>query len=249
MYNFIYYKICILGCDGVGKTALNIMFTAGHFVEDYDPTIEDGCRKQAIVDEESCLFEVLDTAGAEEFSALRDQWIRDCEAFLIVYSINSRSSFDECESFINQVKRVKDRDYLPMVLMGNKVDLEEDRQVSEPEGIEFAKLHGCVFFESSAKARINVEEGFFEAVRLVRNERKGYIDLPKTMVDEIIVPLLCENRFSAKSGISGIDVNVWRLILKEVYASRRDRELWKPLVEWKRKNQTIARKKNKCAIQ
>jgi GTPase KRas protein len=225
------------------------MFTAGYFVGDYGPTIEDGCRKQAIVDEESCLFEVLDTAGAEEFSALRDQWIRDCEAFLIVYSINSRSSLGECESFINQVKRVKDRDYLPMVLMGNKVDLEEDRQVSRDEGIEFAKLHGCAFLECSAKTRVNVDEGFFEAVRLARGARVGYVNLPKIVINEIIVPLLCANRFSAKSGVSEIDVNVWRLILKEVYSSRHNGDVWKALIEQQRKKQLAPEKQKKCVIQ
>jgi GTPase SAR1 family protein len=152
-------------------------------------------------------------------------------------------------SFIDHAKLVKGKDHLPIVLMGNKVDLKEERQVSTKEGIEFAKQHGCIFFESSAKTRVNVDEGFFEAVRLTRGE--GYVDLPKTIVNEIIVPLLCANRFSAKIGVFKIDVNVWRLILKEVYHSRNNRDLWKPLVEQQRKKQLSMAPANqkKCVIQ
>ena len=193
------------------------------------------------------MLEIIDTAGPEEFNALRDQWIRDCEAIMIVYSITSRDSFGQCLPYIDQAKRVKDKDDLPIVLMGNKLDLEEERQVSKKEGIDFAKQHGCVFFESSAKTRVNVDEGFFEAVRLTRGE--GYVDLPKIIVNEILVPLLCANRFSAKSRVFKIDVNVWRLILKEVYHSRHNRDLWKPLVEQQRKKQLAPANQKKCVIQ
>ena len=64
------------------------------FVETYDPTIEDSYRKQVVLDDAPALLEVLDTAGQEEYTALRDQWIREGEGFLLVYSIASRSTFD-----------------------------------------------------------------------------------------------------------------------------------------------------------
>src|SRR3989338_4670372 len=107
------YRICVLGDGGVGKTALSIQFVSHHFVEFYDPTIEDSYRKQTVVDEESCLVEVLDTAGQEEFSALRDQWIRDSDAFVLVYSITSRSTFEMIPMIKNQILRVKDSDSVP----------------------------------------------------------------------------------------------------------------------------------------
>ena len=78
------------------------------WIESYDPTIEDSYRKQVQIDGQSCMLEVLDTAGQEEYIALRDQWIRDGEGFVLVYSISSRSSFTRIQRFHNQIQRVKE---------------------------------------------------------------------------------------------------------------------------------------------
>lgn len=93
-----------------------------------------------VVDDESCLLEILDTAGQEEYSSLRDQWCRDCEAFLLVFSITSRSSFEQAMVMRDFVLRVKDRE-VPMVLVGNKSDLEDKREISAQEAEEWAKRH------------------------------------------------------------------------------------------------------------
>ncbi|WRT64640.1 uncharacterized protein IL334_001574 [Kwoniella shivajii] len=106
------FKITVLGDGGVGKTALTVQFTMSSFVETYDPTIEDCYRKQWVVDDQPCLLEVLDTAGQEEYTALRDQWIRDGEGFLIVYSITSRPTFERVERIVERVLRVKDESHL-----------------------------------------------------------------------------------------------------------------------------------------
>ncbi|KAJ5498456.1 hypothetical protein N7453_007507 [Penicillium expansum] len=102
------YKLVVLGDGGVGKTALTIQLCLNHFVETYDPTIEDSYRKQVVIDQQSCMLEVLDTAGQEEYTALRDQWIRDGEGFVLVYSITSRASFSRITKFYNQIKMVKE---------------------------------------------------------------------------------------------------------------------------------------------
>jgi len=74
---------------------------------------------------------VLDTAGQEEYSAMREQYMRTGEGFLLVYSITSRQSFDEIVTFQQQILRVKDKDYFPIIVVGNKCDLEGERQVSK----------------------------------------------------------------------------------------------------------------------
>mmetsp|Transcript_26625 Transcript_26625/g.29680 ORF Transcript_26625/g.29680 Transcript_26625/m.29680 type:complete len:190 (+) Transcript_26625:93-662(+) len=162
------YKLVIVGGGGVGKSALTIQLIQNHFVDEYDPTIEDSYRKQVTIDDEVSLLDILDTAGQEEYSAMRDQYMRTGQGFMLTYAITSRNSFDEINQFKEQITRVKDTDKVPMVLAGNKADLEDERQVSTSEGENLAKNFGCPFFETSAKTRMNVEEGFFELVREIR---------------------------------------------------------------------------------
>ena len=101
---------------------------------------------------------------------MRDQYMRTGQGFILVYAITSRSSFDEIVTFKEQILRVKDKDRVPMVLNGNKCDLESERQVTSSEGQDLAKSFGCPFYESSAKTRINVEESFFALVREIRKD-------------------------------------------------------------------------------
>lgn len=188
------YKLVVLGDGGVGKTALTIQLCLNHFVETYDPTIEDSYRKQVQIDGQSCMLEVLDTAGQEEYIALRDQWIRDGEGFVLVYSISSRSSFTRIQKFHHQIQRVKETapsgsptypgsplsasslasggfGPAPVMLVGNKCDRVTEREVSTQEGSALAKELGCDFVEASAKNCVNVEKAFYEVVRQLRRQR------------------------------------------------------------------------------
>lgn len=139
------YKLVVVGGGGVGKSCLTIQLIQAHFVDEYDPTIEgvypsrsahrpltpsDSYRKQCVIDEEVALLDVLDTAGQEEYSAMREQYMRTGEGFLLVYSITSRQSFEEIQVFQQQILRVKDRDYFPIIIVGNKCDLDGEREVS-----------------------------------------------------------------------------------------------------------------------
>lgn len=141
------------------------------------------------------MLEVLDTAGQEEYTALRDQWIRDGEGFVLVYSITSRASFSRIQKFYNQIKMVKESSnsgspsgtsYLgspmnvssgpplpvPVMLVGNKSDKAVERAVSAQEGQALAKDLGCEFVEASAKNCINVEKAFYDVVRMLRQQRQ-----------------------------------------------------------------------------
>ncbi|KAI9026564.1 small GTPase superfamily [Phycomyces nitens] len=165
------YKIVVLGDGGVGKTALTIQLFLNHFVETYDPTIEDSYRKQVIIDNQLCLLEVLDTAGQDEYTALRHHWIRDGEGFLLVYAITDNSTFQRIERFKEEIFRVKEKENMPLMLVGNKSD-REDRQVTWEEGVQMAKEMKCEFMETSAKLRLNVENAFCSVARMIREERK-----------------------------------------------------------------------------
>ncbi|KAJ2403270.1 RAS1 protein [Coemansia sp. RSA 2559] len=172
------YKLVVVGGGGVGKSALTIQFIQSHFVDEYDPTIEDSYRKQCAIDGETAMLDVLDTAGQEEYSAMREQYMRTGEGFLLVYSITSRNSFEEMPTFQQQILRVKDRDYFPMIVCGNKSDLDHERQVSAQEGEDISRAFGCPFLETSAKTRTNVEDAFYTLVREIRRYNKEFASMP-----------------------------------------------------------------------
>lgn len=145
-----------------------------------------------MIDAQACMLEVLDTAGQEEYTALRDQWIRDGEGFILVYSITSRNSYDRIRKFHSQVQRVKESSHpnsptghsylqngpvysgpVPVMLVGNKSDKHREREVSSQEGQALAKELGCDFVEASAKNCVNVEKAFYDVVRALRKQRQN----------------------------------------------------------------------------
>ncbi|KAF9535531.1 small GTPase superfamily [Crepidotus variabilis] len=119
-----------------------------------------------------CFVEVIDTAGQEEYATLRDQWVREGQGFILVYSIASRSTFDRLETFRQSMKRVKRGDPI-FVLVGNKCDKTYEREVSKEEGAALARQFGCEFIETSAKTAQNVERLFVHLVRSLRQSRSS----------------------------------------------------------------------------
>lgn len=164
------YKIVVLGSGGVGKSALTVQFVQGIFVEKYDPTIEDSYRKQVEVDGQQCMLEILDTAGTEQFTAMRDLYMKNGQGFVLVYSITAQSTFNDLQDLREQILRVKDTDDVPMVLVGNKCDLEEERVVGKEQGHNLSRQFNCAFMETSAKAKINVHDIFYDLVRQINKK-------------------------------------------------------------------------------
>eukprot|EP01087_Luapelamoeba_hula_P015822 TRINITY_DN4785_c0_g1_i1.p1 TRINITY_DN4785_c0_g1~~TRINITY_DN4785_c0_g1_i1.p1 ORF type:complete len:714 (-),score=111.98 TRINITY_DN4785_c0_g1_i1:39-2180(-) len=156
-------KVVVLGEGGVGKSATVIQFVQNLFVDEYDPTITDSYRKQAVVDGHACILDILDLGCGDEWG--NTMYLRSGQVFVFMYSITSRVSFESLTNLYEEALRVKDMDNVAAVLVGNKSDLEEQRQVTTMEGQDLARKWNCPFLESSAKARINMEEVFFSAVR------------------------------------------------------------------------------------
>eukprot|EP00163_Fabomonas_tropica_P012041 TRINITY_DN2313_c0_g1_i5.p1 TRINITY_DN2313_c0_g1~~TRINITY_DN2313_c0_g1_i5.p1 ORF type:complete len:157 (+),score=27.16 TRINITY_DN2313_c0_g1_i5:450-920(+) len=147
------FKIVVVGSGGVGKSAITVQFTQGTFLEKYDPTIEDSYRKPVTIDDQTVMLDILDTAGQDEYSSMRDLYMRTGQGFILVYSITSPSSYDDLEEFRNQILRAKDADHVPMILVGNKADLEAERGVTTEKAKERATAWECEFMESSARTR------------------------------------------------------------------------------------------------
>ena len=159
------YKVVVLGSGGVGKSALTVKFVSGTFMEKYDPTIEDFYRKEIEVDSAPSVLEILDTAGTEQFASMRDLYIKNGQGFVIVYSIISVQTYQDIKTMREQIQRVKGVDRIPIILVGNKSDLDSQREVSSADGAALAQQWGCPFLETSAKSTNNVNEVFIEIVR------------------------------------------------------------------------------------
>lgn len=169
------YKLVVLGAGGVGKSCLTVQFVQGIYLDSYDPTIEDSYRKTIEIDNKVFDLEILDTAGIAQFTAMRELYIKSGMGFLLVYSVTDKQSLNELMALREQVLRIKDTDRVPMVLVGNKADLTDERVISVEDGIAVSSKWGKVpFYETSALLRSNVDEVFIDVVRqIIRNEMEN----------------------------------------------------------------------------
>lgn len=161
----------MVGSGGVGKSALTLQFMYDEFVEDYEPTKADSYRKKVILDGEEVQIDILDTAGQEDYAAIRDNYFRSGEGFLCVFSIEEPENFAATAEFREQILRVKGDDNIPFILVGNKADMEDSRKVSVEEAQERARQWNVPYVETSAKNRTNVDKVFFDLMREIRNRK------------------------------------------------------------------------------
>ncbi|KAK0890574.1 RAS2 protein [Friedmanniomyces endolithicus] len=156
------YKLVVLGDGGVGKTALTIQLCLNHFVETYDPTIEDSYRKQVQIDGQSCMLEVLDRPRGKFHHQI--QRVKESAA---------AGSPTYPGSPLSQTMGSATFGPAPVMLVGNKCDRVTEREVSTQEGSALAKQLGCDFVEASAKNCVNVEKAFYDVVRRLRSQREN----------------------------------------------------------------------------
>lgn len=167
----------MVGCGGVGKSALTIQFMYDEFVADYEPSKVSNYRKKIELDGEKAYIDIVDTAGEEEYAAVRDNLIRSGEGFLCIFSVMDKYSYVWTQDFREQVLRVKGADSttageIPFILVGNKCEVDSaERQVSETEALQMADKMGVRYMETSAKTRQNLEEMFLGVLRMIKAEK------------------------------------------------------------------------------
>jgi small GTP-binding protein len=112
-------------------------------------------------------LEILDTAGTEQFTAMRDLYMKDGQGFVLVFSIVAKSTFTDLNDIRDQIVRVKDTDHFPSILVGNKCDLEDQRVVQRNDAQDLASKWGSSFMECSAKTATNIQELFLDLIRQI----------------------------------------------------------------------------------
>jgi len=165
------HKVIMVGSGGVGKSALTLQFMYDEFVEDYEPTKADSYRKKVVLDGEEVQIDILDTAGQEDYAAIRDNYFRSGEGFLCVFSITEEDSFQATQEFREQILRVKGDGNIPFILVGNKADLSNSRQVQLATATNKAAEWEVPYVETSAKTRENVDKVFYDLMREIRGRK------------------------------------------------------------------------------
>ncbi|NXS07679.1 DIRA2 protein, partial [Neodrepanis coruscans] len=161
------YRVVVFGAGGVGKSSLVLRFVKGTFRESYIPTIEDTYRQVISCDKSICTLQITDTTGSHQFPAMQRLSISKGHAFILVYSITSRQSLEELKPIYEQICQIKgDIESIPIMLVGNKNDENQNREVDRSEGEAMAKKWKCAFMETSAKMNHNVKELFQELLNL-----------------------------------------------------------------------------------
>ncbi|CAF2515952.1 unnamed protein product [Rotaria sp. Silwood2] len=197
------YIVCVFGSGGVGKSCLTIQFVQGIFMPKYDPTIEDVYKTTIEIDEKTYSLEILDTAGTDEFSAMKDLYVKDSQGFLLVYSITSQATFNDIQGYYDRIISVKDIDtHGPpaVVLVGNKIDLEKERVISRETGQALARRLNCAFLETSAKDRANITEVFYDLVRQIN--RKSQVSRPNKSKQRSVDPSEARIEFQREQSAS-----------------------------------------------
>jgi Ras family protein len=164
-------KLAILGSRSVGKSSLTVQFVENHFAETYYPTIENTFTKIVKFKGEEFAVEIMDTAGQDEFSILSSKHAIGIHGYVLVYSIASKQSFEMCAILRDKILDFTGLNWIPIVLVANKVDLHAQRQVSTEEGKKAAQDWKCAFIETSAKHNQNISRVFDQMLGEIEKTR------------------------------------------------------------------------------
>lgn len=175
------FKVVVLGQPGVGKSAVTIRFIMDIFLDEYDPTIKDSYRKMLSVDGKEALFDILDTGGADDISAMRDAYLREADAVIFLFAVDEDNALERVTELVeNTAKSLDTKKKRVHFLVGNKTDQESKVADGNAENLcaEFDDDEEIPlrlrYRETSAKTGEGIVELFSDVVRAVRN--------PDTMV-------------------------------------------------------------------
>lgn len=170
------FYLSVLGTGGVGKSALTLRYCRDFFVQDWDPTIEDAYKRAVDVDDETCMLDILDTAGQDDFESLRPSWMCDKDGYIFVFSLDEPQSLEELRPFFELHHQLNEGRRVPIVLAANKKDLvreNDPRHIkAREEGMRKAAELGARYIETSAYTGENVHEVFEGFVKQVRATKK-----------------------------------------------------------------------------
>ena len=166
------YKVILVGDSGVGKTCLLSMYVKG-VIEQTIPTIAvEFCTKEIeLYDGTKIKVQLWDTAGQERFKSLAMTYYRKAYGILLLFDVTKKSSFNACKNYLEEVRLNSDRKCV-IYLVGNKIDLENERQITKEEAEDFAKKENIKYIETSAIKNMKVTEAFTSLLNSIYQIKK-----------------------------------------------------------------------------
>ncbi|KAG5450779.1 Ras- protein Ral-a [Clonorchis sinensis] len=162
-------RMCMLGIGSVGKSALTLQFMYDEFVEDYEPTKSSAYKRKVNIEDICVEVDITDTAGQEDYAGINDPFYRNNDGFIVVFSLTDKESLKAVPLILERIVQCRGDEQSPVVLVGNKVDLVDERAVPAESAIQLAQKWQIPYLETSARTRHNLEEAYMILIReLVR---------------------------------------------------------------------------------
>ena len=192
------YSIAILGESTVGKTKILETYLQKQldFSNIQTIGIEQYKKQIKLENGETINIKFWDTAGQERYKSLALNIIRQCQGIILVYAINDKYSFTKIKDWIEGIDKYIDRKFTPLILIGNKIDLKDERAVSKEEGMNLAESLNVKFFETSAITKENIDEAFQEIINSTYNSYKNEM---KNIKDEFNESIQIDNNLNIKN--------------------------------------------------
>lgn len=166
-YDYL-FKLLLIGDSGVGKTSILFKFSEDTFSPAFISTIGIDFKIRTIqVDGKRIKLQVWDTAGQERFRTITTAYYRGAMGIMLVYDVTNLRSFDNISNWIRNIEMHATKE-VELMILGNKCDIADKRQVSKEKGEQLALQHSIKFMETSAKASINIEEAFMTLARDIK---------------------------------------------------------------------------------
>ena len=194
----VFFKILLIGDLGVGKSCVILRYVEGDFPGNIMSSIGvDFKTKQIEFDDHSIKMQIWDTAGHEKFRTITTSYYKSAQAIIILYDITQKSSFDHIRNWITEIDKFGKQGVLK-VIVGNKLDLENNRKISKEDAENLALKYGVKLWEVSAKDNTNIEEMFVDTIKTLLEKNSKIISESSSMGNNIKLSKNIKNKKNKK---------------------------------------------------